>query len=210
MEWLVVGFSGVSCGGKTTMANMLFNYLSDPQNQYSLNQAYRINSVKVINQDNYFLPKDHPNHTWIAKLNHINWDIISALDMDQMCLDINACFGQNFHLYEKSEDDENLPTVDEINILIIEGFLLFNHTAIRNLCQIKFHVHLPYEICYARRSVRTYDPPDVPGYFETCVWPMYQKYFKDYVDRDDVLMINGASDREKCFRYALECIKRAF
>lgn len=49
-----------------------------------------------------------------------------------------------------------------LNILILEGFLIFNHAVTYDLCNVKYHLHVPYEVCYARRSKRTYEPPDVP------------------------------------------------
>jgi len=50
-----------------------------------------------------------------------------------------------------------------LNILIIEGFLILNHPVTMDLCNVKYHLHIPYEVCYARRQARTYEPPDVLG-----------------------------------------------
>lgn len=249
MHWLVFGFSGVTCSGKTTQviiailyllkstlcnsfyfiffvniyiyyysqANMLKNYLSDTENQallFSSNMPIKI--VKLISQDDYFLPINHPNHIWIKHLNHINWDILTALDMDRMCNDIKEIIGTDYTLHTKEESllDNNFyqqttqqQSPVELNILIIEGFLIYNHPAIAELCQLKFHLHIPYEICYQRRSNRTYEPADVPGYFEFCIWPMYQEYLKNYIEQDNVIMLNGGIQIEKCFNYILNCIK---
>lgn len=191
---------------------MLQKYLSDPENQALFSPNIPIKLVKLISQDNYFLSVDHPNHTWINHLNHINWDVITALDMNRMCTDVKDIIG-DYTLYAK-DSTEIFPLSShrqpkELNILIIEGFLIYNHPAIAELCQLKFHFHLPYEICFARRSVRTYEPADVPGYFESCVWPMYQQYFKDYIDQENVVMLNGEIATEKCFNYILNCVKNA-
>uniref|UniRef100_A0A0K0D993 Molybdopterin synthase n=1 Tax=Angiostrongylus cantonensis TaxID=6313 RepID=A0A0K0D993_ANGCA len=40
-----------------------------------------------------------------------------------------------------------------------------------------FHT-LNESTCRRRRSKRTYDPPDVPGYFEEVVWPAYQQHLQ--------------------------------
>jgi nicotinamide/nicotinate riboside kinase len=66
---LIIGISGVTCGGKTTLA-------------YKLNKMFP--TSKLISQDDYFLDVDDPRHTWITELNHINFDILSSLDMEKM------------------------------------------------------------------------------------------------------------------------------
>lgn len=53
-----------------------------------------------------------------------------------------------------------------LNVLIMEGFLIFNHPVTLDLCNVKYHLHVPYEVCYARRNQRSYDPPDVPCKFK--------------------------------------------
>lgn len=189
---------------------MLQKYLSDPENHALFSPNIPIKLVKLISQDNYFLPVDHPNHIWIKHLNHINWDIITALDMNRMCNDVKEIIG-DYTLYTKDTTEifQHLShrQPQELNILILEGFLIYNHPAIAELCQLKFHLHIPYEICFARRSVRTYEPADVPGYFESCIWPMYQQYFKDFIDQENVIKLNGEIATDKCFNYILNCIK---
>lgn len=86
-------------------------------------------------------------------------------------------FEQNFNSTQHqsyNDTDEMMRSVDEecnfnkivkhntlLNVLIIDGFLIFNHPVTFDLCNVKYHLHVPYEVCQARRSRRTYDPPDV-------------------------------------------------
>lgn len=74
-DWIVVGISGVTCGGKTTLAETLKN---------------AFNNTIVICQDDYFLPKNDSRHVFIPELNYNNWDILAALDMNKMKSDINT------------------------------------------------------------------------------------------------------------------------
>lgn len=171
----------------------------------------------MINQDEYFLPVDHPNHTWIEKLNHINWEILTALDVDKMCDDIRAIVGCDTY-YERNSllmmetttsmlDDVSVTDPIETNILIVEGFILFNHTVSSDLCDIKFHLHLPYEKCWERRQKRVYVPADVVGYFEACVWPYYEKYFKETRENQEVIKLNGELAREKILNFVLKYVQ---
>lgn len=88
-----------------------------------------------------------------------------------------------------------------LNILLIEGFLIFNHIILLDLFNVKFHLHVPYEICYDRRMNRNYEPPDVPYYFEMAVWPFYERHLREFKNREEIIFLNGAISPEKCFEY---------
>lgn len=60
---------GVTCGGKTTLAQQLMSALTP---------------AALLQQDKYFLPDDSPRHVAIEGLAHNNYDVLSALDMDAM------------------------------------------------------------------------------------------------------------------------------
>ncbi|XP_055687980.1 nicotinamide riboside kinase 1 [Lutzomyia longipalpis] len=187
-DWLVIGISGATCSGKTTLATGLRERLSSDL------ARRKIGCVEVINQDDYFLPEEHPQHQHIDHFGHVNWDILTALDMDRMCSDVDAMLSQT--------------SQSAVNILIIEGFLVFNHPLLVEICNPKFHLHVPYEIAFARRRTRTYSPPDFTGYFETCVWPMYEKHFQEIKDRTDIRLLNGALATEKCLDYVCEILRQ--
>lgn len=201
MSWLIIGISGITCGGKTTLGQSLYKYFSDPDNKHVLSDRVTIGTVKLMNQDEYFYPDDHPNHEWVESINHVNYDVISAIDMTKMCADLNAALGKRFVLYSKSK-----PT-NLVNIMVIDGFLIFNHRVLNRLCQLKFHIHLPYEKCFERRKTRAYDPPDCLGYFELCVWPMYEKNFSEIKNKEDIVLLNGETSKEGLFEYVLNYIK---
>lgn len=203
MSWLIIGISGVTCGGKSTLSQTLFNHLNNPSNVSCLSDRVKIGTVKIMNQDDYFYPDDYPHHEWIEQLSHVNYDVIEALNMTKMCSDLYTELGKRFVFYSKDQ------SVTSVNIMIIDGFLIFNHGVLNRLCQLKFHIHLPYEKCYERRTQRKYDPPDCLGYFEICVWPMYEQHFDVIKSKDDLLLLNGETSRELLFQHVLDCIKDA-
>lgn len=199
-QWLVIGISGITCGGKTSLALSLYNYFKERKG-HEIKTGVELNRVEVINQDDYFRPLNDPKHQRIEKLNHINWEIIESIDTDRMINDIMKILGQKFILYNTqsknsnmdqdnlfihqyatgysslrnysddfmiNDDDDHLNFKhvkhnDILNVLIIEGFLIFNHPVTFDICNVKFHLHVPYETCYERRKNRIYDPPDVLG-----------------------------------------------
>lgn len=181
--WLIIGVSGVTCGGKTTLTA-------------ELNKVFP--RSKVISQDDYFLPVEDPRHTWIVELNHINFELPTALDMDRIVQDIKTIIGnrQLVNLNGKNHVDTRTLSradlqrvanqkmkVSPINLLIVEGFSILNYKPIEELCDLKYYFTLNKDECYKRRLTRVYEPPDCPGYFEKCVWPEHLKQL-DYVEKN--------------------------
>lgn len=115
-----------------------------------------------------------------------------------------------FRMHNEPEEVTNYKKIVKhnnlLNILIIEGFLIFNHAVTFDISNVKFHLHVPYEICNARRLKRTYDPPDVPCYFEMVVWPAYEKHLRQFKDSEDILFLNGEATPEKCFQFVLKTL----
>ena len=179
-QWLVTGISGVTCGGKTSLANSLYKYFNARIGQ-EIKTGIELHRVVLMNQDDYFRPDNDPNHVKIEKLNHLNWEIIESIDTDRMINDIMKILGKDFVLYntlastqvastenlfaehyantstrsfndELMIDDEHMSYKhvkhnSVLNILIIEGFLIFNHPVIFDIFNVKYHIHVPYEIC---------------------------------------------------------------
>lgn len=164
----------------------------------------KIDQVKLINQDNYFWPIDWPKHEWIKDLNHINREQLSALDMDKMCEDLITIIG-NGNVYVKETNRQNELVV--LNILIIEGFLIFNHTLTAELCQVKICIDISFEQCFDRRKQRVYKQPTPPGYVERYLWPLYGKHFDEYKNMERLHVINGGDSKKLCTDKALAVIK---
>ncbi|EDV95889.1 SWI/SNF chromatin-remodeling complex subunit SNF5 [Drosophila grimshawi] len=289
-QWLVIGISGVTCGGKTTLAHGLRDYFKGLRNAPLWNTPYTIGDVQLISQDDYFLPVDDRRHKRVEKLNAINFELITSLNTKQMLADIaHIINGQTEHNYANFEHyalqyqqqqqqqqqlqqqqqqqhqqyntnyygKQHLPAAyqyqrqqhqqhhhqqhrqhhpqqqqqqhadhimrlninaqiaaqlrdKKINVLLIEGFMIFNQPEVLALCNLKYHFHLPYEKCYERRIKRTYDPPDVTGYFELCVWPYYEKNFAEYRECKDITVLNGEIAKEKIFKFVLQRIVHYF
>ncbi|XP_012054549.1 PREDICTED: nicotinamide riboside kinase 1 [Atta cephalotes] len=174
-QWFVVGISGATCSGKSTLANKIHDYFPT--------------SVLVC-QDNYFLPPGDPRHVKIQELNHVNWELSTSLDMQKMYSDVIKIL----------QSPEKNP-IDSKKLLILDGFLLFEHKAITDLCDYKYFLTLTKEQCWKRRKNRIYEPPDVPGYFDKIVWPEFVKYKNEVIQNNElyetVTFIDGSKDMEE-------------
>lgn len=191
-HWVVVGISGVTNGGKSTLTKKLLETLPG--------------TVKLINQDDYFYPEDSQHHVPApGGLMHHNWDVISSLNMERMEKDVLDII--NSKIPEKSESyfhrgvsntscsehssSSRANAVHYRPILLLDGFLLFDHKGLTDVCNLRYFLTLTREQCWERRKSRVYEPPDPPGYFDHCVWPMYEDHLKRIEKMPGVVFIDG-------------------
>ncbi|RXG56922.1 Nicotinamide riboside kinase 2 [Armadillidium vulgare] len=218
---LIVGLSGVTNGGKTTLCNSLMKILP--------------NSTKRLKQDDYFLPVDSPLHVpCSSEINHHNWELISSLDMNKMVEDIKGIVKkssqepvintkQNLCSLCKEEitidelTTKLLPTIaptlrkcnNHRKILLIDGFIIYDDQRLKEMCDLKFFLTLPKEECFARRQNREYDPPDPPGYFDACVWPMYERHLEKVRQIPNIHIFDGTGKMDNILLCVLKKILHA-
>ncbi|XP_014228256.1 nicotinamide riboside kinase 1 [Trichogramma pretiosum] len=188
MKYLVIGISGPTCSGKTSVSKKVHEHFKD--------------SV-LINQDSYFLPEDDKRHTLVSELNHFNWEIMSSMDMPQMYEDVKQTIN--------SFNQEN--GVDR-KILILEGFLLYNYKPIADLCDKKYFLHISKEVCWNRRKNRVYNPPDVPGYFDKVVWPEYLKHRLEIMNNEklesEIQFLDGTESIDELSKIIIKDVTTLF
>lgn len=215
MSWFVVGISGVTCGGKTTLANRFFEYLNDANNKKTLHIQHniQINKVRIIHQDKYFHPRDWPNHVWIEELNFINREHLAAIDTDAMCRDVEAILAENVigpSAVVQGNDATDViappPTSPiHLNILLIEGFLIYNDVRINALCHMKFFFRLSFDVCWDRRRKRVFKHinPNPERYFREVLWPSYKQHLDVMPDANKIIFLNGEHNPEEIFKLTL-------
>lgn len=209
MSWFVVGISGVTCGGKTSLATRFHDYLSNAENQKTLKAMHniQINKVRLIHQDRYFYPRDSPKHTWIEELNFINRELLSAIDTDAMDRDVAAILAEGVTATTAQPEPTSPDTIEpvSVNILLIDGFLIFNDERISSRCQLKFFFQLSFEVCISRRRKRVFKHinPNPERYFREILWPSYRKHMHEIQDASDIIFLNGEHNQEEIFKLAL-------
>ncbi|XP_059413291.1 nicotinamide riboside kinase 1-like [Carassius carassius] len=181
MRKLILGIGGMTNGGKTTLSKSLQELLQ--------------NSC-VISQDNFF--KDD-SLVPVDVNGFKQYDTLDALHMDRMMADTGLwqedpqSFMTSRGLAVKSTPSEP----SNVFIIIVEGFLIFNHKPLNSLFNKRYFLQIPYETCKERRSSRVYVPPDPPGYFDGYVWPMYLKNRKVMEETvNDIVFLDGTQKRE--------------
>jgi len=149
---IVVGVSGVSCGGKTTVASGLNNWLNKSEQ-----------NAKLIMQDDFYKPASElPINTFT---NFLEFDEPESVRMDLIKQKIEEW------LDEPVELDQ-----EDAQILIVEGTMIFTDPEICDLCDLRYLVHVDFEVAKYRRSLRNYPIPDPVGIMAQNIWPKYIKH----------------------------------
>jgi nicotinamide/nicotinate riboside kinase len=131
-------------GGKTTLTKQL---KKEFENSF------------MITQDDYYRPKDSAHLQFISSIGSLNFDVITAIDMERMRADINELKAYNKYDY-----------------IFIEGFVIYDDEELYNILDRRYFLTLNKEECLRRRQSRHYTSIDMPHYFDDCVWPEFQKY----------------------------------
>jgi len=148
---LIVGISGVSCGGKTTMANALSDWLGDKFGD-------------VISQDDYYRPASELPINPFTKIPE--FDEPESLRMDRIVEDI------------KKWKDKELEEGEEAKVLVVEGTMIFTELEICLMCDLRYQIHVDFQTAEYRRSLRNYKIPDPPLVVAKNIWPKYIKHRK--------------------------------
>ncbi|XP_016078518.1 PREDICTED: nicotinamide riboside kinase 1 isoform X1 [Miniopterus natalensis] len=186
MKTFVIGISGVTNGGKTTLAKNLEKHLPN---------------CSVISQDDFFKPESEIE---TDENGFLQYDVLEALNMEKMMSTV-SCWMESPRRSLVSADWKS----EEIPILIIEGFLLFNYKPLDTIWNRSYFLTIPYEECKRRRSTRVYEPPDPPGYFDGHVWPMYLKHRREIEDiMWEIVYLDGTKSEEDLFSQVYEDLRQ--
>ena len=166
---LVIGIAGGTGSGKTTLMKNIIDTFGDV--------------VTVLSHDNYYHRRDLMPFEERCKL---NYDEPAALETDLMVRQLDAlrhgeaidCPVYDFSAHNRS--DETL-RIEPRQVIIVEGILIFENEALRDLMDIRIFVDTDADVRLCRRIKR--DVRDrgrtlesVIEQYQTTVKPMHEKY----------------------------------
>lgn len=188
MKILVIGLGGVTNGGKTTLAEKLKKLLPN---------------CDTLCQDDFFKPESEVE---TDERGFKLYDVLDALYMDEMVKTIHNWMKSHTSSGVATEEPmdtcNSLKMTEDVYILIVEGFLLYNYEPLNELWNRRYFLTLPYEECKRRRSTRVYQPADTPGYFDGHVWPMYLKYKNEMEESaSNIVYLDGTKSQEELLSY---------
>ena len=166
---LVIGIAGGSGSGKTTLMNNIIKRFAD--------------DITVLSHDNYY--KRHDDLTYEERCK-LNYDEPASLETDLMSRQLEQlrkgetidCPVYDFTVHNRS--DQTVRIVPR-KVIIVEGILIFENEALRNLMDIRIFVDTDADIRLCRRVKRDVNKrgrtlESVLSQYQETVKPMHEKY----------------------------------
>ena len=185
MKPLVIGISGGSGSGKSTVARNVVAALRDA-------------SVAFLDMDAYYL--DH-GHLPIEARKKVNWDHPNAFDWDHLVGQLGRLADghaidkpvYDFVTHARRVETVRIPPAD---VVVIDGILLFVDTRVRDLCDVKVFVDADADIRLIRRirrdmAKRGRPLAEILDQYLSTVQPMHLEFVEPSKRYADVIVPRG-------------------
>ena len=166
---LVIGIAGGTGSGKTTLMDNLVKRFGD--------------DVTVLSHDNYYRRRDDMT---MEERQNVNYDEPAALETDLMVRHLDKlrhgeaieCPVYDFTQHNRS--DKTITIVPK-RVIIVEGILIFEDDALRDLMDIRIFVDTDADVRLGRRILRDVEErgrtlQSVLDQYQTTVKPMHEMY----------------------------------
>lgn len=181
---VVIGVSGGSASGKTTVANRL-------------KEACK-GSVELLSQDFYYRPFDHMPFDERTKQNydHPNAFDTEKLIHDIQCLKAGTAIDRPVYSYTEYTRLAETVRVNPAKVIIVEGFMIFEDAKLRELMDIKVFVDTDADERLIRRIVRDVNErgrtqESVIAQYINTVKPMHEQFVEPYKRYADIIIPRG-------------------
>ncbi|WP_299056556.1 uridine kinase [uncultured Polaribacter sp.] len=181
---LIIGIAGGTGSGKTTVVNKIIKHLP-------------IDEVCVISQDSYYKATDSLSYEERTK---INFDHPRAIDFDLIVkhlkdLKANKTIAQPVYSFVTHNRTKDTIKTHPRKVIIVEGILIFNNEALRDLFDIKIFVHADTDerlIRRVRRDIteRGRDIDEVLNRYQDTLKPMHQQFIEPTKNFADIIIPN--------------------
>ena len=166
---LVIGIAGGTGSGKTTLMDNLVKRFGD--------------DVTVLSHDNYYRRRDDMT---LEERSKVNYDEPAALETDLMVRHLDLLRqGQAIEcpVYDFSQHNRSnkTTTIEPKRVIIVEGILIFEDEALRDLMDIRIFVDTDADVRLGRRILRDVEErgrtlQSVLEQYQTTVKPMHEMY----------------------------------
>ena len=184
---LVIGIAGGTGSGKSTLMDNLVKRF----------EGY----VTVLSHDNYYRRRDELTY---EERTRINYDEPAALETDLMVRQLQElregkeilCPVYDFTIHNRS--DETICIKPE-RVIIVEGILIFENKALRDLMDIKIYVDADADVRICRRIKRDVNKrgrslESVIIQYQETVKPMHEKYVEPSKKYADIVVPEGGKN----------------
>ena len=184
---LVIGIAGGSGSGKTTLMNNIVSRFSE--------------DITVLSHDSYY--RRHDDMTYEERC-QLNYDEPAALETELMVKHLNLlrqgqaidCPVYDFTVHNRSSE---VTRIEPSRVIIVEGILIFENEALRDLMDIRIFVDTDADIRLCRRVKRDVNKrgrslESVLTQYQQTVKPMYEKYVEPSKKYAHILVPEGGKN----------------
>ena len=184
---IVIGIAGGSGSGKTTLMKNLIARFGD--------------DVTVLSHDNYYRPYDDLN---IEQRRAINWDHPDAFDTEMMIEHLRElkaghaieCPNYDYTNYARCTETTHL---EPTKVILVEGILIFQNKALRDLLDIKIFVETDADVRILRRirrdvAKRGRSLDSVLTQYLSTVKPMHEQFVEPSKKNADLVVLEGGQN----------------
>ena len=184
---LVIGIAGGSGSGKTTLMNNIVSRFSE--------------DITVLSHDSYY--KRHDDMTYEERC-QLNYDEPAALETELMVKHLDLlrqgqaidCPVYDFTVHNRSDE---VTRIEPSRVIIVEGILIFENEALRDLMDIRIFVDTDADIRLCRRVKRDVNKrgrslESVLTQYQQTVKPMYEKYVEPSKKYAHILVPEGGKN----------------
>ena len=182
---LIIGIAGGTGSGKTTVVNQIIKQLPT-------------NEVCVISQDSYYNQTDNLSYEERTK---INFDHPRAIDFDLLVkhlkkLKSGKTIEQPVYSFVTHNRTTDTILTHPRKVVIVEGILIFNNEALRDLFDIKIFVHADTDERLVRRvrrdiTERGRDIDEVFNRYQDTLKPMHLQFIEPTKNFADIIIPNN-------------------
>ena len=184
---LVIGIAGGSGSGKTTLMNNIVSRFAD--------------NITVLSHDSYY--RRHDDMTYEERCG-LNYDEPAALETELMVQHLDQlrsgqaidCPVYDFTVHNRSDETTR---IEPRKVIIVEGILIFEDEALRDLMDIRIFVDTDADIRLCRRVKRDVNKrgrslESVLQQYQQTVKPMYEKYVEPSKKYAHILVPEGGKN----------------
>ena len=184
MGTILIGIAGGTGSGKTTLTRHLKEHFGE--------------SVTVIGHDSYYKRQEGKTYEERAR---VNYDHPSAFDTELLIQHLNELKAGHaiqcpvYSYVDHNRTDETV-TVQPNKVIIVEGILIFQNPALRDMFDIKIFVETDADVRILRRALRDVEErgrtlQSVVTQYLTTVKPMHEQYVDPSRKYADIVVLEG-------------------
>ena len=184
MDTILIGIAGGTGSGKTTLTRHLKEHFGD--------------AVTVIGHDSYYKRQEGKTYEERAQVNYDNPAAFETELLVEHLRQLKAGHSVQCPVYSYVEHNRTDKTVTVVpnKVIIVEGILIFQNPALRDMFDIKIFVETDADVRILRRCLRDVEErgrtlQSVVNQYLTTVKPMHERYVEPSRKYADIVVLEG-------------------